>query len=64
VTGDRTQIDVPGGKSGLIDVEQALDGIGGLAFARLGRRDITRHRIVGDIVAAYDRRDAKRNGSE
>ncbi len=63
VTGDRTQIDVPGGKSGLLDVEQSLDGIDGLGFARLGRRDITRHRIVGDIVAAYDRRDAQRNGS-
>ncbi len=64
VTGDRTQIDVPGGKSGLIDVENTLEGIGGLAFARLGRRDITRHRIVGEIVAAYDRRDAKLDGSE
>ena len=59
VTGDTSQIDVPGGKSGLRDVEGTLDGIDGIAFARLGGRDIVRHRIVQDIVGAYDRRDAE-----
>ncbi len=62
VTGDVTQIDVPGGKSGLRDVEGTLEGIEGVAFCRLGGRDIVRHRIVQDIVSAYDRRDARGGG--
>ena len=60
VTGDTTQIDVPGGKSGLRDVEGTLDGVDDIEFVRLGGRDIVRHRIVQDIVSAYDRRDARR----
>lgn len=55
VTGDVTQVDVPGGKSGLRDVQGRLEDIEGLAFCRLGGRDIVRHRIVQDIVSAYDR---------
>ena len=54
VTGDITQIDVPGGQSGLVDVERLLGGITGMAFVRLGRRDVVRHRIVQDIVDAYE----------
>jgi len=54
VTGDVTQTDVPGGRSGLHEVEQILGDIEGLGFVRLGRRDIVRHRIVQDIVDAYD----------
>jgi phosphate starvation-inducible PhoH-like protein len=54
VTGDDTQVDLPGGKSGLIGLEQVLGGIEGLAFVRLGRRDVVRHRIVQDIVTAYE----------
>jgi phosphate starvation-inducible PhoH-like protein len=56
VTGDVTQIDVPGGKSGLIDVDGTLDDVEGIAFARLGGRDIVRHRIVQDIVNAYEKK--------
>lgn len=62
VTGDRTQIDVGGGVSGLLDAERSLKGIDGLAFASLSGRDITRHRVVRDIVDAYDRRDADKAG--
>ncbi|MDQ3739201.1 MAG: PhoH family protein [Actinomycetota bacterium] len=58
VTGDVTQIDVPTGKSGLAGLERTLTGIEGLAFVRLGAGDVVRHRIVADIVAAYDRVDA------
>ncbi|MFT5531690.1 MAG: phosphate starvation-inducible PhoH-like protein [Candidatus Poriferisodalaceae bacterium] len=58
ITGDVTQVDVPGGKSGLRDVQQILGDIEGLDFVRLGGRDIVRHRIVQDIVSAYERRDA------
>src|SRR2546421_120881 len=56
VTGDRTQVDVPGGRSGLSDLEDLLAGIDGLAFVHLTSRDVVRHRIVQDIVEAYDRR--------
>jgi phosphate starvation-inducible PhoH-like protein len=54
VTGDDTQIDLPGGRSGLIHLEGILAGIEGLAWVRLGRRDVVRHRIVQDIVTAYE----------
>jgi phosphate starvation-inducible PhoH-like protein len=55
ITGDVTQIDLDGGKSGLVGLEKVLEGIDGLAFVRLGARDVVRHRIVQDIVTAYDR---------
>ena len=55
VTGDVTQIDVAGGKSGLVGLEEILVGIDGLAFVRLTRRDVVRHKIVQDIVTAYER---------
>ena len=59
ITGDTTQIDVPDGKSGLIGLERTLTGIDGLAFVHLGRGDVVRHRIVADIVAAYEQADAR-----
>jgi phosphate starvation-inducible PhoH-like protein len=55
VTGDVTQVDVPNGKSGLLGLERVLHGIEGLAWVKLGAADVVRHRIVADIVAAYER---------
>jgi len=57
VTGDVTQIDLPEGRgrSGLQPVRTILDGIDGLAFVELDARDVVRHRIVQDIVNAYER---------
>jgi phosphate starvation-inducible PhoH-like protein len=57
VTGDVTQIDLPEGRdrSGLLAVRDVLVGISGLAFIELGSRDVVRHRIVQDIVDAYER---------
>ncbi len=55
VTGDTSQVDVQGGKSGLLGLERILTGIEGLSFVHLGARDVVRHRIVQDIVNAYDR---------
>ncbi|HEX2700414.1 MAG TPA: PhoH family protein [Acidimicrobiales bacterium] len=55
VTGDVTQVDVAGGKSGLAGLEEILGDIDGLAFVRLTRRDVVRHKIVQDIVTAYER---------
>ena len=54
VTGDVTQIDVPGGRAGLIGLEPVLGGIDDIAFVHLTRRDVVRHKIVGDIVDAYE----------
>ena len=59
ITGDTTQVDVAGGRSGLNGIEEVLSGIEGLGFVRLGSRDVVRHRIVADIVNAYERADAK-----
>ncbi len=61
VTGDITQIDLPGGsRSGLVHVLGVLDGVDGLSFTRFGARDVVRHPLVQRIVEAYARseRDA------
>lgn len=55
VTGDTTQVDVPDGRSGLLGVERVLTGIKDLAFVHLDATDVVRHRIVADIVAAYEK---------
>jgi phosphate starvation-inducible PhoH-like protein len=55
ITGDTTQVDVPGGRSGLVGLERILAGIDGLEFVHLTGSDVVRHRIVADIVAAYER---------
>lgn len=57
VTGDVTQVDIAGNKSGLLSLEQTLAGIDNLAFVKLGSADVVRHKIVADIVRAYERRD-------
>ncbi len=58
ITGDTTQVDMPEGRSGLDGLEKVLGGIEGVGFIRLESRDVVRHRIVQDIVDAYDRADA------
>jgi phosphate starvation-inducible PhoH-like protein len=55
VTGDVTQVDLAGGRSGLLGLEPVLAGIEGVAFVHLTSRDVVRHRIVQDIVDAYER---------
>jgi phosphate starvation-inducible protein PhoH and related proteins len=55
VTGDTTQVDVAGGRSGLAGLERVLGDIDGLEFVRLTGRDVVRHKIVADIVDAYER---------
>src|SRR5690349_16045057 len=59
VTGDVTQIDLPGGQvSGLRIVQHILDGLDDVHFAQLSSADVVRHRLVTDIVDAYARWDA------
>ncbi len=55
VTGDVTQVDLAAGRSGLLGLERVLAGIEGLEFVHLTSRDVVRHRIVQDIVDAYER---------
>ena len=56
VTGDITQVDLPGERqSGLVDVQSRLTSIRGIEFVRLEEDDIMRHRLVRDIVNAYQR---------
>jgi phosphate starvation-inducible PhoH-like protein len=61
VTGDVTQVDLPGGaQSGLRIVREILGDIDDVHFATLTSADVVRHRLVGDIVDAYERFDASR----
>ena len=59
VTGDVTQVDLPGGqRSGLQVVREILVDIDDVHFSTLTSADVVRHRLVGDIVDAYERWDA------
>ena len=56
VTGDITQIDLPKGKSsGLKTVMEILDGIQGIDFIYFTEKDVVRHKLVQDIVKAYEK---------
>ena len=60
VTGDVTQIDLPGGtSSGLKVVREILQGVEDVHFAELSSADVVRHRLVAEIVDAYARFDAE-----
>jgi phosphate starvation-inducible PhoH-like protein len=60
VTGDVTQVDLPGGqRSGLRVVSEILADIDDVVFCRLTSADVVRHRLVGNIVDAYERWDAQ-----
>lgn len=62
ITGDKTQIDLPKSQvSGLIQVEEILKEVRGIEFVYLDERDVTRHRLVKQIVRAYSAAD--RGGS-
>jgi phosphate starvation-inducible PhoH-like protein len=60
VTGDASQVDLEIGKSGIHGLENILEGIDDLAFMRLSSKDVVRHKIVQDIVDAYDRFDERK----
>jgi phosphate starvation-inducible protein PhoH and related proteins len=65
VTGDVTQVDLPTGThSGLRVVQEILDGIDDVHFARLSSHDVVRHRLVSDIVDAYGRWDESRETAD
>jgi phosphate starvation-inducible PhoH-like protein len=67
VTGDVTQIDLPRKvTSGLVQVQEVLRDIAGISFVYFDRNDVVRHRLVKDIIDAYDRHANKpgREGEE
>jgi len=64
VTGDVTQVDLPGQqRSGLRVVRDILAAVEAVYFANLTSTDVVRHRLVGDIVDAYERYDRANQGA-
>ncbi|HIT54552.1 MAG TPA: PhoH family protein [Candidatus Fimivicinus intestinavium] len=58
VTGDITQVDLPDGKrSGLVEVMRILKGIEGIATVSFTEKDVVRHRLVQDIIKAYEKHE-------
>jgi phosphate starvation-inducible PhoH-like protein len=56
VTGDITQIDLDDDKaSGLVQIQRILEGVKGVEFIYLSERDVVRHRLVQEIIKAYER---------
>lgn len=65
ITGDRTQIDLPRREdSGLLEVERILKGIEGIAFAYMQPTDVIRHRLVREIIRAYEAASGDTDGAE
>ncbi|MBW1741857.1 MAG: PhoH family protein [Deltaproteobacteria bacterium] len=55
ITGDVTQTDLPNGKvSGLIQARAILQDIEGISFVNFSKRDVVRHRLVRDVIKAYE----------
>ena len=63
VTGDVTQIDIRGELSGLVDAENVLKNVDGIAFVHLTDDDVVRHGLVMKIVKAYNNYSQRRNHS-
>ena len=62
ITGDITQIDLPREvESGLMNARNILQGISGISFVFLDKSDVVRHRLVRDIISAYEREEEKQN---
>ena len=61
ITGDITQIDLPENKtSGLVEAIHLLQGIKGIKFVFFSDKDVVRHRLVQDIIKAYEKKDDRR----
>ena len=61
ITGDVTQIDLPAGRlSGLKEAWRILQGVEGIRFSTFTEKDVARHRLVQDIITAYER-DTREN---
>jgi phosphate starvation-inducible PhoH-like protein len=64
ITGDITQIDLPENKpSGLVEAIELLDGVQGIRMVYFTKRDVVRHKLVQDIIDAYERAEKKKGMS-
>jgi phosphate starvation-inducible PhoH-like protein len=62
ITGDVTQTDLPNGqRSGLAIIRDILGGVADISFMDLTTEDVVRHRLIGDIVKAYDTFEATKS---
>ena len=60
ITGDKTQVDLPRNtESGLLQVERLLPGVDGIAFQYFNEADVVRHRLVRDIIKAYEAEESE-----
>ena len=65
ITGDITQIDLPDGKrSGLKDAVRILRDVYGIALHHFTQRDVVRHKLVQDIIKAYEKAEKREEGTE
>jgi len=65
VTGDVTQTDLPEGRlSGLVEAREILQGIDGIQFVFFSKADVVRHRLVQDIIEAYERLEDRKKLQE
>ncbi len=61
ITGDVTQTDLPKGKtSGLVEAKETLKGIKGIQFVYFSREDVIRHRLVQEIIDAYEKMESQK----
>lgn len=60
ITGDITQVDLPDGTvSGLVEASKILDGVDGIGFIQFSEKDVVRHRLVREIIKAYDKAESR-----
>ncbi|MBQ8613873.1 MAG: PhoH family protein, partial [Ruminiclostridium sp.] len=66
ITGDVTQIDLPDSKhSGLVEATRILKNVDDIAVVRFSEKDVVRHKLVQDIVKAYERyNEQNKNNNE
>ena len=65
ITGDITQIDLPGGKtSGLKDASKILKDVPGIGIVKFNGQDVVRHEIVGSIIKAYENFEKRQKAEE
>lgn len=63
ITGDITQIDLPSRSvSGLVEIQEVLNGVEGVGFQYFDKSDVVRHRLVKNIIEAYERFAGEQNG--
>jgi phosphate starvation-inducible PhoH-like protein len=65
ITGDITQIDLPANRSsGLIESKEILQGIDGIKFVFFSKTDVVRHRLVQDVIKAYEEMEARKQSAK